>query len=638
MAPVVDPDDPMSTEMSAEETARVEEIEEEVRRLWQKSPQTPLPADAKALSANERLRQYNEWLESLYVDAWRTHGKHDPRWDDQAIALIHDFVKPNSSPLSQREITIRARQLLAKGCDDILMRHVVARSFDLSAGHACYKAINLMRPKLETLGPDYPAPVAYKIELRYVAAWNRGYRNKPGPLAPTVERMIDRVVKSISGPLTDEERRRHMHRLSVDMAGALGRYDELLFKKLAATPDADRWLVQLLLAAAHVQRGWQARGGGWAGEVTAKGWESFAAHMAKARSLRLQAWKEHPDLPEAALGMITVTMAGAAAGEDCRFWLDRAVEADFDMAAAYQALLYSMRPRWGGSHEAMLAFGRECLATRRFDVGVPWNFHAALADVLSEVDDPRQVCTASDVYDDYLTLLDGSRALAKDDAERHILDTSRACIAWLTSHDDEARRLLEKLGDDVVADVFAGLHTTLSDLRLSLSGGKRAPPGERWPDCGVEQLRFAAEASRLVSFGTRAGLKAWDMANGGQLAFELPMKVEGRSMRDVDISPDGSLLAMILFDEANEMKTGSVVLWDAETRKVRSTLPPPSGRPAYRLRFSPDGKRLAAGMLDGSLTIWDVETGKRPEWAHWPAHASWVQTLAFTADGRRLAT
>ena len=137
VAPIVDADNPLSTKLSAEETARVEEIAEEIRRLWQKSPHTPLPADAKAISANERLRQYNEWLESLYVDAWRTHGKRDPRWDEQAIALIRDFVRPGSSPLLQRELTIRDRQLLAKGCDDILIRHLVARSFDLSAGHAC---------------------------------------------------------------------------------------------------------------------------------------------------------------------------------------------------------------------------------------------------------------------------------------------------------------------------------------------------------------------------------------------------------------------------------------------------------------------------------------------------------------------
>ena len=156
-----------------------------------------------------------------------------------------------------------------------------------------------------------------------------------------------------------------MKRLAADIDGTLGRYLELFFKKLAAAPDADRWLVQMLLAQPPFQSRLEIARGGWASEVTDKGWQGFNAHLTKARSLLLQAWKERPNLPEAAHDQITVTMAiGGAAGEDCRFWLDRAVEADFDAPDVYRRFLWAIRPRWGGSHAEMLRFGRECLATQ----------------------------------------------------------------------------------------------------------------------------------------------------------------------------------------------------------------------------------------------------------------------------------
>ncbi|HEX5447349.1 MAG TPA: hypothetical protein VFW87_26275, partial [Pirellulales bacterium] len=59
---VVNPDDPLSAEMSAAETARVNEIVEEVRRLRQQSPRTPLPAESKTQRSTERIRGYDAWI------------------------------------------------------------------------------------------------------------------------------------------------------------------------------------------------------------------------------------------------------------------------------------------------------------------------------------------------------------------------------------------------------------------------------------------------------------------------------------------------------------------------------------------------------------------------------------------------
>lgn len=639
--PIVDAANPLSTELSDDEIAYVDKIVDDVGRRWQAQPRAPLPAESKSPPSAERSKCYNAWIESLYLDAWRAHGKHDPRWNDGVEKLLRDVAKPNSQQPPKRETAAQARKLLEQGCDDPLVRYALAISLDIKAGTAVYQVIDALRPALEKLGADYSPAVAYRIELRYVQAWERAYRDKAQEDAPIVERLIDRMIGLICAPLDDDERRRQLQRLSSALEHELRPHAKLFFQKLAASPQADRWLVQMLLARAHVNLAWQERGGGYAGTVTEQGWRGFGKHLAKARSLLLQAWHERPDLPEAAHDQIAVTMgAEGVAGEDPRFWFDRAVAADFDMPNAYSALLWAMRPRWGGSHELMLQFGRECLSTNRFDTAVPWFFHRTVCDILSESGDPRDACLELNIYDDYVRYIEGSRPHAESDEARRNLDTALACVAWLSGHDDEARRLLKQLGNQVSVKAVGDFYITLSDMRLALSGmAERAPPGERWLEADVDQIRFAAKAKWLLGFGTFTGLVAFDMSSGGQPIFDLPEKVEGQLVRDFDITSDGELLALILMSDGDDQtKTGTVVLWDVTGARIRTTLKLASEWPAYRVRFSPDGKWLAAGMMDGSVTVWKVESGERPSWGHWPAHRAWIEALAFTADGKHLAT
>ncbi|KIJ92060.1 hypothetical protein K443DRAFT_651969, partial [Laccaria amethystina LaAM-08-1] len=49
---------------------------------------------------------------------------------------------------------------------------------------------------------------------------------------------------------------------------------------------------------------------------------------------------------------------------------------------------------------------------------------------------------------------------------------------------------------------------------------------------------------------------------------------------------------------------------------------------------SPDGKRIAAGLADKSVRIWDAETG-RPVGKRLRGHDDWVRSVAFSPDGKR---
>jgi hypothetical protein len=96
----------------------------------------------------------------------------------------------------------------------------------------------------------------------------------------------------------------------------------------------------------------------------------------------------------------------------------------------------------------------------------------------------------------------------------------------------------------------------------------------------------------------------------------------------VAFSPDGRRLASASYD-------GTVKLWDADTGQEVLTLRGHSGR-VTSVAFSPDGRRLASANDDGTVMLWDAATGQ--EVLTLRGHSYSVGSVAFSPDGRRLAS
>ncbi len=145
-------------------------------------------------------------------------------------------------------------------------------------------------------------------------------------------------------------------------------------------------------------------------------------------------------------------------------------------------------------------------------------------------------------------------------------------------------------------------------------------------------LLFSRDGQMLASTSEDQTARLWEIATGN-----LGATLSGHmgSVNCIAFSPDGKRVLTGGDDE-------TVRVWETETGKELLKLKEHPAKalsnPAsvWRVQFSPDGSRILAVGNFVNIAVWDAKTGNAL-----PAiegHRSWIQALAFSPDGKLLAS
>ncbi len=147
---------------------------------------------------------------------------------------------------------------------------------------------------------------------------------------------------------------------------------------------------------------------------------------------------------------------------------------------------------------------------------------------------------------------------------------------------------------------------------------------------GGEALNLCVAYSpdgKTIAAGSRDQLvRMWDVETG-----EIIRTLEGHNgeIRSIAFSPDGSMIAC----GGTKMP---VLLWDAETGEINPILNV-SKSGVTDIAFSPDGQTLAVSLISNPIHLYDLETGAEKQLPFDGDNRVFPSCLDFSADGKRIA-
>lgn len=457
--------------------ALIDSLKAMAREPQKAVPPIKIPPDAFTSKMLDEITL--KWYRRLFVEpalarmkargavAWEADARKllDASFD--ALFTANRFGKPTA-------LSTFAKKIQAAGCDDPAVLLVAAKLNRLAETnwrfvHDCSQLSN----KGWDADPKTPAVMRFFTDLNLRSAWGESGRAKEHDTLETQAIMrLPRILED--GSFTPDEMEVFLRTtwLSSDTMKRQGERIRDMSPKLSAP----KWVQLYLHGWAEKKLAWKERGGGWASTVTDKGWKGFEEHLSKARESLAASWVANPKSPLAATAMISVVMAGAGRPEDTeRIWFDRAITAQADHVPAYSAIEWAYNPRWCGSYELMLEFGRACLATKRYDLDIPYRFSSVCSKIADELGDWHEFYRRPDVAGPLMELSEGLVKNASTPQHRTSMMNHVLVSAWLTGDRNRAAAALKEMGgkpNDITYRKFSSHRVKTSQVldELSLVG------------------------------------------------------------------------------------------------------------------------------------------------------------------------
>ncbi len=407
-------------------------------------PPIQVPKDDERLQRSFRTRQ-TKWVEAQLLADFPTRNVGSP-WLADSVAVLREAAPYLSGEIYKNEQTgekiyppasliARGKAISAAGCDDPLFNLIVP-FLESSQSSRTPEQMALAERRLPDLLKGGDSPHLKLFACGWVWGGRYDHRATKDPakrdaMANEIPRYLQAALDASVTPEDSLGFYQFIHRNQGYVLFYI-KWKEAETTAILNKSKAASWLKDTLLGQFARNTAWKLRGSGYANTVTEEGWKGFYSNLAKAGRHFSAAWKANPGVPFAAEDMIAVTMGGAGVdGIDEREWFDRAITACFDYMPAYESLLWAYRPRWGGSHALMLAFGKACANTRRYDTDVPTRLYKAVGAVGSELADRSVLHDDPEICRLTVEIEKATIPYAKSDAEVHYALSYGTCNAFL---------------------------------------------------------------------------------------------------------------------------------------------------------------------------------------------------------------
>jgi hypothetical protein len=465
----------------------------------------------------QRLIDALRWNQRTLNGAYEKVGKKNPRWDKSARevleALAGLFSRSTDPAPTLEDVYPAAEKAVTAGCDDPLILYAYART---SVG-SHYPGSNEYQRRLSTAAAalersEYPA--FRRAVALHAAGWRLAVRSEATPeTRKEASRLLDAALALLPESLAKDERSPELEsiwhelawktlvastRLGIDSQAAFDQLDA----KLAKIPDAKALRLQVR-GVFFIDYAWQTRGTGLAFSVPEERGRLFAERIDEAGKALEACWTLKPGDVRSATSMLKIETAGKGDRASMETWFTRAMEADGDNLEACRTKIDWLDPKWHGSVDEMLEFGRACRDTKNWRAGLPLILPEAHHRAVMFQPGPVQFKYFSEpnvwndirsVYDEYLS------HHPKDHLER----SRYASLAYLCGKPEEAHRQFEAVGENLVwertfpeqfvkqARKLAALHVN-NTKRTAARAARKGAPVKLEPTKGFRPLALAWE-------------------------------------------------------------------------------------------------------------------------------------------------
>jgi len=413
----------------------------------------------------EKQSEYRlKWNLETLVGDYERHGRRNPKWDESAKASLTSLAETRSLSGSTNAMAALAKipgavkTAVSNGCDDPMIHYLHLRFVLWSENQTPKERAETYALVAEALLTSQYAPIR-----KFYAAWRAAETYNPGGTNMSAEvhrwrrlanRYLNEAVSDKSMPPAEVyeacdsllEAVKNNQRQYEEFYQAL---EPTLFRNWPADS-----ALYLLKGRFYTHDAWLARGRGFADKVTEEGWRVFADRLAEAEQALGKAWELNPRDERIACEMMTVELGQGKGRPRMEMWFKRATELNPNYYEAFSSKLYYLEPKWHGSAEDMIAFGRECVNSKKWGGHVPLVLRDAHESLVKYVDKAQQAdyWKRPAVWKDIKAAFDKFFELNPTETRwRH----NYALYAYRAGQWDELNRQLPLLGE-INFDFFGG--------------------------------------------------------------------------------------------------------------------------------------------------------------------------------------